>query len=184
LTTAIVGARLLGLNGIADGLRWTNLVAASLAAAYTAFLFAQCEGRDLWQHTRTLLPHLLVQALYLGGALLLPFAPDAKLAVAVAALALLHHGFGLLERHGRHTTHNAKMAAALLPTIPAWPGTKRSAFHLGMATTSLAGLLTMVLVTSGVGHPAALALCAVVGWAGLFLYEQAYVRAGQLPPLS
>ena len=42
------------------------------------------------------------------------------------------------------------MAAALLPTIPAWPGTKRSAFHLGMATTSLAGLLTMVLVTSGV----------------------------------
>ena len=184
LTTAIVGARLLGLDGVADGLRWTNLVTASLAAAYTAFLFAQCEGRDLWQHTRTLLPHLLVQALYLGGALLLPFAPDAKLAVAVAVLALLHHGFGLLERHGRHATHNAKMAAALLPTIPAWPGARRSAFHLGMAISSLAGLLTMVLVTSGVGHPAALALCAVVGWAGLFLYEQAYVRAGQLPPLS
>ena len=114
----------------------------------------------------------------------LGFAPDAKLAVAVAVLALLHHAFGLLERHGRHTTHNAKMAAALLPTIPAWPGSKRSAFHVGMATTSLAGVLTMVLVTSGVGHPAALALCAVVGWLGLFLYEQAYVRAGQLPPLS
>jgi hypothetical protein len=24
----------------------------------------------------------------------------------------------------------------------------------------------------------------VLAWAGLFLYEQAYVRAGQLPPLS
>jgi hypothetical protein len=184
LTSAILVARWFGADGIADGLRWTNLVAASMAAAYTAFLFAQCEGRDLWQHTQTLLPHLLVQALFAGGAALLPFVPDPKLAIAVAVLALAHHAFGLGERFGRHETHNAKMAAALLPTVPPWRGSKLSAFHLGLATSTLAALLSMLLLVSGFAQPAALALCAVVGWAGLFLYEQAYVRAGQLPPLS
>lgn len=184
LTAAILVARCLGGDGVADGLRWTNLVAASMAAAYTAFLFAQCEGRDLWQHTQTLLPHLLVQALFAGGAALLPFVPDQKLAIAVAVLALAHHAFGLGERFGRHETHNAKMAAALLPTVPAWRGTKLSAFHLGLATSTLSALLSMLLLVTGFAQPAALALCAVVGWAGLFLYEQAYVRAGQLPPLS
>lgn len=184
ITSAILVARVLGLGELADGLRWTNLVGGSLTAAYTAFLFAQCEGRDLWQHTRVLLPHLLVQALCVGGAALLAFAPSAELAVFVAALAVAHHALGLYERIGRHETANARMAAALLPVIPAWPGTKLSAFHAGMATTTAATLLAMLLVLSGMGHPMTLALCAVLAWAGLFLYEQAYVRAGQLPPLS
>jgi hypothetical protein len=184
LSTAILGARLLGWHGFADGARWTNLVGGSLAAAYTAFLFAQCEGRDLWQHTRVLLPHLLVQALCVGGAALLPFAPDPKLAIAVAVAAVLHHALGLLERFGHHETHNAKLAAALLPTVPAWRGTRLSAFHGGLAATTGAALLAMLLVQAGTPHPVLLGLCAALNWAGLFLYEQAYVRAGQLPPLS
>ncbi len=184
ITTAILVARVLGLHGLADGLRWTNLVTGSLTAAYTAFLFAQCEGRDLWQHTRVLLPHLLVQALCVGGAALLAFVPNAELAIFVAVLAVAHHALGLCERIGHHDTANARMAAALLPVIPAWPGTKLSAFHAGMATTTAATLLAMLLVLSGMGHPVTLALCAVLAWSGLFLYEQAYVRAGQLPPLS
>ena len=184
LLAAIVGARLLGLHALADGLSWTNLVGATLAAAYTAFLFAQCEGRDLWQHTRVLLPHLLVQALCVGGAALLPFVPDGKLAVAVAVLAVVHHALGLLERFGHHDTHNARLAAALLPAVRAWPGSRLSAFHAGMAMTTAAALLGALLVLGGVAHPVSLTLCALVGAAGLFLYEQAYVRAGQLPPLS
>lgn len=184
VTTAILVARLLGLHGLADGLRWTNLVGGSLVAAYTAFLFAQCEGRDLWQHTRVLLPHLLVQALCVGGATMLAFVPDVRLSVFVVGLAVLHHALGLYERIGHHETANARMAAALLPTVPAWPGARLSAFHSGMATTTGATLLAMLLVASGYAHPVALALCAVLAWVGLFLYEQAYVRAGQLPPLS
>jgi hypothetical protein len=147
-------------------------------------LFAQCEGRDLWQHTRILLPHLLVQALAVGGACLLPWVPDQKLAIAVAVLALVHHGLGLLERFGHHPTHNAKMAAALLPGIPAWRGTRLSAFHLGLASSTLAALLGMLLLLTGVAHPIALLLCAALLALGLFSYERAYVRAAQLPPLS
>ncbi|MBX3463835.1 MAG: 4Fe-4S dicluster domain-containing protein [Planctomycetes bacterium] len=182
--TAVLAARLFGFDGLADGLRWTNLVGGSLAAAYTAFLFAQCEGRDLWQHTRTLLPHLLVQALCVGGLALLPLVPDAKLGMALAVLALAHHAFGLWEHLGPHETANARMAAALLPTVPAWRGTRMGAFHLGMATTTGSAVLAMLLLVAGIAHPVSLGLCALLGAAGLFLYEQAYVRAGQLPPLS
>jgi len=184
ITTTIIFARLLGMDAVADTLRWANLVAASLTAAYTAFLFAQCEGRDLWQNTRLLLPHLLVQALCVGGALLLPFMPDLKLAIAVFVLAAVHHVCGLLERFGKHDTHNAKMAAALLPGVKAWRGSGLSAFYFGMGTTTVAALLGWMLVASGTVNPAALVFCAVLGHVGLFLYEQAYVRAGQLPPLS
>jgi hypothetical protein len=59
-----------------------------------------------------------------------------------------------------------------------------SAFHAGMSLQTVAALLAMVLCMSGATQPVALALCAVVGWLGLFLYERAYVRAAQLPPLS
>lgn len=184
VTTLILGLRLLGFGAAADTLRWVNLVGGSLTAAYTAFLFAQCEGRDLWQNTRLLLPHLLVQALMVGGAVLLPFVPDTRLAIAVAVLALLHQFGGLAERFGKHHTHNAKMAAALLPTVRAWRGSSLSAFYLGLGTTTATALLAMLLVVAGAPHAVGLALCAVVGQLGLFLYEQAYVRAGQLPPLS
>ena len=130
------------------------------------------------------MPHLLIQALMVGGAVLLPFIPDVKLAVAVVALAVLHQACGLAERYGKHETHNAKMAAALLPTIPAWPGAHLSAFHFGMSTSTTAALLGVLLVVNGAPNASLLAICAVVGQLGLFLYEQAYVRAGQLPPLS
>ena len=45
-------------------------------------------------------------------------------------------------------------------------------------------LLGALLVLNGAPSVALLVTCALIGQAGLFLYEQAYVRAGQLPPLS
>ena len=53
-----------------------------------------------------------------------------------------------------------------------------------MGTTTIAALLGTLLVLNGAPNVALLIICALVGQAGLFLYEQAYVRAGQLPPLS
>ncbi|MGE3171351.1 MAG: 4Fe-4S dicluster domain-containing protein [Planctomycetota bacterium] len=184
LCAAIVGARLLGLDGVADALRWVNLVPASLTAGYTAFLFAQCEGRDLWQRTNVLLPHLLVQALWAGGLALLPFVPDGRLAIGVLVMAVIHHGLGLLERFGKHHTPNASQAAAMLAMVPAWPGSRRSALHLGLSGGTVATMLALLLAQDGGSGPLPLLACAFLGWLGLFLYEQAYVRAGQLPPLS
>ena len=64
-------------------------------AIYTAFLFGQAEGRDLWQSS--LLPfHLFVQSLMVGSGvllildLLMPFADDiAKVALIVFAGSLI-----------------------------------------------------------------------------------------------
>ena len=42
-----------------------------LTAVYTAYLFAQAKARDMWQNP-LLPPHLFVQALLLGSAVLLP----------------------------------------------------------------------------------------------------------------
>ena len=122
--------------------------------------------------------------LMVGGAALLPFVPDPTLAVLVALAALGNHGLGLTEWLTHHHSHNARAAAALLPTVEAWPGSRMSAFHTGLAMTTLTSLLSMLMILGGVAEPAGLALCAAIGWVGLFLYERAYVRAGQLPPLS
>ena len=50
-------------------LLWPTVLVGFLAAVYTAFLFGQCEGRDLWQ-TPLLPVHLIVQALMCGAAVL------------------------------------------------------------------------------------------------------------------
>jgi formate-dependent nitrite reductase membrane component NrfD len=63
---------------------WPTILAGFFAAVYTAFLFGQCKGRDLWQ--TPLLPlHLMVQAL-LSGAVVLLFLPRRAGTVAVAGL--------------------------------------------------------------------------------------------------
>jgi Fe-S-cluster-containing dehydrogenase component/formate-dependent nitrite reductase membrane component NrfD len=72
-----------------------GLPAAVLASAYTAWLFAQATGRDLWQ-SPLLLPQLLVQTVLAGSSALVPVAavvqPEAvrALAGAAAAATLLH----------------------------------------------------------------------------------------------
>src|SRR5262249_60336145 len=67
-----------GLAGrpAARGILVVPLVALALAAAgYSAFLFAQAEGRDAWQ-SALVLPHLLVSALTAGAAgAVLPVGP-------------------------------------------------------------------------------------------------------------
>src|SRR5690606_4960142 len=179
-----LGARLLGLDGAAAALRWSLLPLGAATAGYTAFLFAQCEGRDLWQHWRLLLPHLPVQAVALAGAFLLLAAPSAALAQVVAFAAVLHLVCVALEKAARHETDNARHAAALLWVVPAWPGaavpaaTVSTVFVLAAATGLLLGAWAGVL-SVGLALAAAAALTA-----GTFAWERAYVRAGQMPPLS
>jgi hypothetical protein len=163
-------------------LRWPNAVFGLATAGYTAFLFKQCEGRDLWQGG-LVLPHLLVQAVLCGAVALAPFAQDpAKLAVIVVASALLHAAFAAAERMKRHPTENARQAAAFLGTIGIH-GIPR-AFQASILVGAIvpAALATAWWVFAG--PVPLLAAVALLALAGLYLYEAAFVRAGQLPPLS
>jgi Fe-S-cluster-containing dehydrogenase component/formate-dependent nitrite reductase membrane component NrfD len=145
-----------------DVLRWLMVPAGALLAAYTAFLFGQCEGRDLWQ-SRWLLPHTLVNALLAGAA---AFAILGEDTVWLAAFAAASAAIALADAYGRHATAQARQAARNLVRL--------RGFAAGVALIGLAIPLAFVLA------PAA----GVVALAGLWLYEHAWVRAGQSVPLS
>jgi Ni/Fe-hydrogenase subunit HybB-like protein len=167
-------------------LRWVNLPLGLATAGYTAFLFAQCEGRDLWQE-RALLPHLIVQALFLGAGLLMPFSsreqPDLKL--WFGAMLVVHSIFIARELRKHHSTENARQAAGFLRTVRMGP--IGNPHRLGNSVGTMLPLGLVALSNLGRMQPFApvlLGLAALTAALGLYCYKYAYVRAGQLPPLS
>src|SRR3954452_168581 len=62
-----LAASILGWHTIADALLWPGVLLAALTAVYTAFLFAQAKGRDLWQNPMFSM-HLMAHAVLGGGA--------------------------------------------------------------------------------------------------------------------
>ena len=173
--SATLAAQWFGFEQFVQPLRWVNAVLGLGVAGYTAFLFAQCEGRDLWQ-SKLLLPHLLVQALVCGSTVLLCFAGrnyEPLRSIACVSL-LLHAVFMALERHKKHATSNARQAAAFLDVVR-WG--RVPAFRFGL----LAGVLaTMPMMAVAPGR----ALVCIPVLFALFVYKYAYIRAAQLPPLS
>jgi formate-dependent nitrite reductase membrane component NrfD len=175
--SATLAARWFGFDGIVDALRWVNAVLALGVAGYTAYLFAQCEGRDLWQ-SKLLLPHLLVQALLCGAAVFLFFNPKRNEAGewlrALLILALVAHAvFCLLERKKKHATTNATQAAAFLGVV-----------RWGRVHALRFGMVVGVLIAALMSQTPLAFIAVVPALLGLFVYKYAYVRAAQLPPLS
>lgn len=170
-SAAIIGLRLLGFPAAADILRYPQALLALGAAVYTAFLFGQCEGRDLWQ-SRHLGWHLAVHALLCGALLAVAAGLSTLLISALIVAGVLGHTAGaLLERFGDHHTSNARQAAAFLGTLRFGP---LRPFRDGLILCGLGAALGLIFPP--------LAIAPIL--AGLFLYEWSYVRAGQLPPLS
>ncbi len=162
---------------------WIGLPLATGAAIYTAFLFAQAEGRDLWQSP--LLPfHLALQALMAGSAAFLIIAlfvslPAATTALAGRALALtliIDLFVTLVGEFGMpHASETAAQAAHAIRQ-----GRYRRHFWQG---SILAGhLLPLVLLLFNLPWLSAVAGVAVI--AGLYAYEYAFVMAPQEVPNS
>jgi Fe-S-cluster-containing dehydrogenase component/formate-dependent nitrite reductase membrane component NrfD len=161
-----------GNHALQRVMMWPGLPLAVLSAIYTAYLFAQSKGRDLWQNA--LLPvQLLVQAVVAGAAALLIIAawlePDALPALArvttvavVVQLALVAAEITLA-----HPTAHARLAAREMTA-----GRYAGFFWGGLVL--MAGALFAIWIWA----VAALAL------AGLLAYEHAYVQAGQSVPLA
>jgi Fe-S-cluster-containing dehydrogenase component/formate-dependent nitrite reductase membrane component NrfD len=152
-------------------------------AIYTAFLFGQAEGRDLWQST--LLPaHLFVQMGMAGAATLLCMAPVVPLGaelvrVAVIAFVIFLFGDLLVTLGGEfampHASADAARAAAEITR-------GRYRLHFWLGYIGLGHALPLALLVSGTALTAALAgaFCLV----GLYLYEYAFVMAPQEIPNS
>jgi Fe-S-cluster-containing dehydrogenase component/formate-dependent nitrite reductase membrane component NrfD len=163
-----------------------------LAAVYTAYLFAQAKARDMWQNP-LLPPHLFVQALLLGSAVLLLWravtqagqpnlrnAVDLELSLlGVLALSSLFH---LLMIWGEvsitHATAHARLAIWEMVR-----GRYQTDFWIGLVLSALGAALPLLAlfgytsISFGIGG-------APVALMGLMLYENAYVQAGQSVPLA
>ena len=162
---------------------------AVLTAVYTAYLFAQAKARDLWQNP-LLPPHLLVQALLLGSAVLLPFASryelDARFGSRIvlpllwilAGSSLLHVLMIWGEVSLTHATAHARLAVWEMVR-----GRYKGDFWIGIVLSILGGLLPWLAVLGYLSTP--LGVGGVpLALIGLMLYENAYVQAGQSVPLA
>jgi formate-dependent nitrite reductase membrane component NrfD/ferredoxin len=148
------------------------------AAVYTAFLFSQAEGRDLWQSP--LLPfHLVAQAFMVGsGALLLLdlfLSTDPAFTgviTTVFAVSLVVDLFVTLV--GEFSIpHASEVAARAAHEISS--GHYKNHFWYG--SILLGHVVPFVLALLGV--PVAAAIAAVCAIAGLYLFEYAFVMAPQ-----
>lgn len=153
-----------------------GLPLALLTAIYTAFLFGQCEGRDLWQ-SRLMPWHMGVQAVMAGGAFLL-LLQGVLLRLRVADWGIPHPtsvflafvaagAIDLILRWAEvtlgHRTSNGNQATWLLRT-----GSERRRWRASMLTCGLA-----VLAPVGYGMIA-------IWW----FYEQQHLQGDSFDPTA
>lgn len=152
-------------------------------AGYTAFLFGQAEGRDLWQ-SPSLLWHMIAGAFVLGGgASLLAVAAGASGPAGVYAWTMIVGAvvLGLLalgEIAARHPTVHVAAAVHHM-TRGRYAAQWWSGLVLSVVAPAAAGLLVAT------GGPVFLgAVGGLAAAAGIWLVDDAFVRAGQSVPLS
>ncbi len=166
-------ALLLERPGLARPLAWIGAPAAVMTAVYTAFLFAQAKGRDLWQNP-LLPPHLLVQAVLAGSGVLalaaawLEINAISPLLWVFSLSCLVHLLMVLGETSLPHVSTHARLAVREMT----------AGRYLGFFWTGV------VLSTVGFLAPLAGPLAVVLGLVGLWAFEHAYVQAGQSVPLA
>lgn len=177
----------LGSRTLRDISGWLLLPGGAVLAGYTALLFGQCEGRDLWQ-SPLLLPHTLVNAVVAGAAALgvsYSFAggpPEIGriIAVALAGGTALAGVLIAVDLFGlRHTPQAERAARNLYRDLFA------RSFWLGGFVAGILAPIVLACTYLVVGRTAGLlAAGGVLALVGLWFYEHAWVRAGQSVPLS
>lgn len=175
-------------GSVPKALFWSSAILAVCSACYSAFLFAQAKGRDLWQ-SPLFLWHLLLQAITAGAATLiiigsilqtgsnvmdvlvkiLSISLFLSLAVMLGEIALtpisedVKRATDLLKKgslSGRFWGLVVGMGAFLPIILIIWSGYQNEADHILISLASI------------------LALC------GLWAFEDLWVKAGQAVPMS
>ncbi|WP_287481905.1 NrfD/PsrC family molybdoenzyme membrane anchor subunit [Caldilinea sp.] len=170
-------------------LLWVGGMLAVGAAVYTAFLFGQAEGRDLWQSP--LLPfHLVVQALMVGAGTLLVLDLFLTMPEALTQFTRMVFGVALLvdlfvtlvgEFSMPHATELAARAAHEISR-----GRYRRYFWQGSVLLGHVAPLAFMVLTFLFAPiaPLSAALAGLCAIAGLYFFEYAFVMAPQELPNS
>ena len=181
---------LIGLAGagFVPVLIWASAAVGLGVAGYTAFLFGQAEGRDLWQ-SPTLLWHMLAGSLAVGGgagllcAGIFDLGASSRrafawaLVVGAAALAVV----AAIELFSRHPTANHAAGMHHLTR-----GAHAKEWWLGGQVVGvLAPLVLGAAFLADAGGPFwLLQLGGLAALIGIWFADDAFVRAGQSVPLS
>lgn len=166
---------------------WFTAAFAIGSACYSAFLFAQAKGRDFWQ-SPLFLWHLLLQALIAGAGvvLLAGFTRGARFemlhdcALILFSALLLSLAMVLAEIALPHATEDAALATRSLVR-----GQYR--FQFWALAVGIGFAIPIVLSAFYLfwrPSPWLAIASSVVALAGLFCYENVWVKAGQVVPLS
>jgi formate-dependent nitrite reductase membrane component NrfD len=170
------------------------VVLALAAAGYSAFLFGQAEGRDFWQ-SPLVLPHLIVAALAAGSAALLLATlvwpagvlaesrhivhPADALGPLMVLSLLANAGLLAVELWSHHPVRDVAKAARLITH-----GGYRARFWLDVVLAGIVVPIALVMTDLAFTMPWLSHLAAALTLAGLWLWEDLWVRAGQSAPLS
>lgn len=174
-------------GGVPHPLTWFTAAFAIGSACYSAFLFAQAKGRDLWQ-SPLFLWHLLVHALSAGACvvLLAGVASGARFgvlrdsALILFSALLLSLAMVLVEIALPHATEDAALASHSMVR-----GQYRVQFWgLAIGIGFAAPIVLSALFLFWLHSPGLAIVSAVLALAGLFWYEDVWVKAGQVVPLS
>ncbi|MFQ5856932.1 MAG: NrfD/PsrC family molybdoenzyme membrane anchor subunit [Anaerolineae bacterium] len=166
-----------------------GFILAVASAIYTAFLFGQAEGRDLWQGT--LLPaHLFVQALMVGAGTLLVVGVFVRLPAGMNQALLWTFGASLLTDLGvtllgeLGMPHASEVAARATHEI----SHGRYRWHFWAGSVALGHILPLLLLglaaLIGAGQVVLGAVGGLGAIVGLFVFEYAFVMAPQEIPNS
>jgi Fe-S-cluster-containing dehydrogenase component/formate-dependent nitrite reductase membrane component NrfD len=172
--------------GLVGLVRWPAALLGLATAGYSAFLFGQAEGRDFWQ-SPLLLPQLTAAALVAGAAVLLmivSLSPASQTLVPHPYISLLWLGlvFSTIvlfaELYGPHANQDVARAARLLTG-----GALAAVFWGGVVFIGLIVPFGLLFISGGA--PGFFPFVAAVATlAGLLLYEDLWLQAGQSVPLS
>jgi len=189
LTAWLISERLGGPP--AFPLRLTTYILALASAGYSAFLFAQAKGRDLWQSSLFFF-HLLVQAMIAGTAVVVLVDSvgdlqsgdvwDSRVYTGSSLLAvwlIIHLGMILAEILIPHATKDARLGIRSLVR-----GKWAASFWVLVMGIGIVvpGILLFSLPSYGYQMRALEASTLVL--IGLWFWEDLWVKAGQSVPLS
>lgn len=171
-------------NRISPLIFWPAALFAIASAGYSALLFAQAKGRDLWQ-SPLFFWHLLVQAIAAGAAALIIGAAVlgasaelfSLLGKFLAISLLVNLATVLAEILAPHGSEETKRSLELLTR-----GALKKSFWLLVIVGGVFVPLILLLLPDA--SPLLFAFAALFSLLGAWIFEDLWVKAGQAVPLS
>ncbi|HEU5452910.1 MAG TPA: 4Fe-4S dicluster domain-containing protein [Terriglobales bacterium] len=178
-----------GLTGgtVSDVVCWLAIVFGIGSACYSAFLFAQAKGRDLWQ-SQMFFWHLLVHAVIAGDAVLMLTAIWTRSSRAVALFGsavlgifcIISLAMILAEISLPHVSEDVALAIGSLTSGALSGRFWLLAIGLGLVLP----IVLTALAWSRIVPPGVIGIAAAFALAGVWWFEDLWVKAGQIVPLS